>query len=164
MGLAALNRVPAVVVATAVAAVPVLAGVPLPAAATPQAVAAAAKPASTAVRTAAASVRAVGAVRSVPVVRAGGTVRAVRRTPDEVWDRIAECESDGDWQADTGNGYYGGLQIWPPTWREADGLRFAARPDLATRREQITVGEEILRQQGWEAWPGCAADLGLLPD
>ncbi|MEV4613481.1 transglycosylase family protein [Kitasatospora sp. NPDC049258] len=90
---------------------------------------------------------------------------AALRTPDQVWDRLARCESGGDWQADTGNGYYGGLQIWPPTWEEADGLRFAARPDLATRREQITVGEEILRQQGWEAWGGCAVSLGLLrPD
>jgi hypothetical protein len=81
---------------------------------------------------------------------------------DMVWDELAGCESDGDWQADTGNGYYGGLQIWPPTWEEADGFAFADRPDHATRREQITVAEEILRQQGWEAWPSCSRDIGLL--
>ena len=81
---------------------------------------------------------------------------------DTVWDELAGCESDGDWQADTGNGYYGGLQIWPPTWEEADGLAFADRPDHATRREQITVAEEILRRQGWEAWPSCSRDIGLL--
>ncbi|GAA1988233.1 hypothetical protein GCM10009738_80280 [Kitasatospora viridis] len=82
--------------------------------------------------------------------------------PDGVWDQVADCESDGDWAADTGNGYYGGLQIWPPTWREAGGLDYAARPDLASRRQQISVAREILREQGWEAWGGCARDLGLL--
>ncbi|MFE9425819.1 transglycosylase family protein [Kitasatospora sp. NPDC006697] len=82
--------------------------------------------------------------------------------PDSVWDQVADCESDGDWTANTGNGYYGGLQIWPPTWREAGGLGYATRPDKATRRQQITVAREILRQQGWEAWGGCARDLGLL--
>ncbi len=82
--------------------------------------------------------------------------------PDATWDRVADCESDGDWTANTGNGYYGGLQIWPPTWREAGGLRLASRPDRATRRQQITVAQEILRQQGWQAWSSCARDLGLL--
>ncbi|WP_083976189.1 transglycosylase family protein [Kitasatospora azatica] len=81
---------------------------------------------------------------------------------DATWERVADCESDGDWAADTGNGYYGGLQIWPPTWKEAGGLAYAARPDLATRRQQITVAQEILRQQGWPAWAACARDLGLL--
>ncbi|MFD9123474.1 transglycosylase family protein [Kitasatospora sp. NPDC059571] len=82
--------------------------------------------------------------------------------PDETWDALADCESGGDWQADTGNGYYGGLQIWLPIWRDADGLRFAERPDLATRREQITVAGEILRLQGWQAWSDCAHAIGLL--
>ncbi|MER5640283.1 transglycosylase family protein [Kitasatospora sp. NPDC002227] len=82
--------------------------------------------------------------------------------PDSVWQRLADCESDGDWHADTGNGYYGGLQIWPPTWREAGGLRYADRPDRAPRRQQIAVAEEIRRRQGWAAWAGCARDLGLI--
>ena len=32
------------------------------------------------------------------------------------WDRIAQCESGGNWHANTGNGYYGGLQfnLWAP--------------------------------------------------
>ncbi|MFB7947064.1 transglycosylase family protein [Kitasatospora phosalacinea] len=95
---------------------------------------------------------------------AAGTPAAAtgRRTPDLVWDRLADCESGGDWQADTGNGYYGGLQIWPPTWREAGGLRYADRPDHAGRRQQITVAEEVLRRQGWQAWGGCAREIGVL--
>ncbi|PYC79966.1 hypothetical protein C7C46_13505 [Streptomyces tateyamensis] len=103
----------------------------------------------------------VAALMAVPAraVAAGGPVAAV---PDATWDRLADCEADGDWHTNTGNGYYGGLQIWPPTWREADGLRYATRPDLATRRQQIQVAQEILRQQGWQAWASCARDLGLL--
>ncbi|WBP86370.1 transglycosylase family protein [Kitasatospora cathayae] len=48
------------------------------------------------------------------------------------------------------------------TWTESGGLHFADRADHASRREQTTVGEEIVRQQGWEAWPSCARELGLL--
>ncbi|MDQ0311306.1 hypothetical protein J2S46_005862 [Kitasatospora herbaricolor] len=79
---------------------------------------------------------------------------------DAVWDELAQCESSGDWRADTGNGYYGGLQIWPPTWAEAGGPAFADRPDHATRREQIVVAEQILRMQGWGAWPVCSREIG----
>ncbi|AUG80389.1 hypothetical protein CFP65_5695 [Kitasatospora sp. MMS16-BH015] len=86
----------------------------------------------------------------------------VSAAPDAVWQQLAECESDGDWHADTGNGYYGGLQIWPPTWREAGGLRYADRPDRAPRRQQIAVAEEIRRKQGWGAWAACAREIGVL--
>ncbi|MFF4343778.1 transglycosylase family protein [Kitasatospora sp. NPDC001540] len=104
-----------------------------------------------------------GLLLPAAVALTAGTPAAARQsTSDLVWDRLADCESDGDWQADTGNGYYGGLQIWPPTWREAGGLRYADRPDHAGRRQQITVGEEILRLQGWQAWGGCAREIGML--
>ncbi|MER7624745.1 transglycosylase family protein [Streptomyces sp. NPDC126503] len=77
------------------------------------------------------------------------------------WGCVAECESSGRWNANTGNGYYGGLQFWQPTWVEHGGLRFAARADLATRQQQITVAEEVLRTQGWKAWPTCSKRYGL---
>ena len=38
-----------------------------------------------------------------------------------VWDRIAQCESGGNWHINTGNGYYGGLQFSAGTWRAAGG-------------------------------------------
>ncbi|MEU4117848.1 transglycosylase family protein [Kitasatospora sp. NPDC028055] len=108
-------------------------------------------------------IRAGAAVAVVLAVVAGGVrAGAATRVADLVWDQLADCESGGDWQADTGNGYYGGLQIRPTTWAEAGGLRFADRPDHGSRREQTTVGEEILRQQGWEAWPACARELGMI--
>ncbi|MGR7000258.1 transglycosylase family protein [Yinghuangia aomiensis] len=72
------------------------------------------------------------------------------------------CESSGRWDIDTGNGYYGGLQIQPSTWDEAGGTDYAPLPHQATRREQITVAEKILRMQGWGAWPQCAPTRPLL--
>nr|WP_229851689.1 transglycosylase family protein [Streptomyces roseolus] len=77
------------------------------------------------------------------------------------WGCVAECESSGRWDANTGNGYYGGLQFWQPTWIEYGGLAYARRADLATRRQQITVAEDVLRVQGWGAWPVCSKRYGL---
>ncbi|MET8983616.1 transglycosylase family protein [Streptomyces sp. NPDC004539] len=77
------------------------------------------------------------------------------------WSCVADCESGGRWDADTGNGYYGGLQFWPPTWKEFGGLRYAPRADLATKEQQIAVAQEVLAVQGWEAWPECSARYRL---
>ncbi|MFF0064527.1 transglycosylase family protein [Streptomyces sp. NPDC005279] len=77
------------------------------------------------------------------------------------WSCIAECESGGDWHSNTGNGYYGGLQFWQPTWEAFGGLVYAPRADLATREEQIDVAEEVLRVQTWSAWPVCSKKYGL---
>ncbi|NUS24646.1 MAG: LysM peptidoglycan-binding domain-containing protein [Streptomyces sp.] len=77
------------------------------------------------------------------------------------WSCVAECESSGRWTANTGNGFYGGLQFWQPTWEEFGGLRYAPRADLATRAQQIAVAQEVLAVQGWEAWPVCSRRYGL---
>ncbi|MFF9691209.1 transglycosylase family protein [Streptomyces sp. NPDC014623] len=71
------------------------------------------------------------------------------------WDRIAECESSGRWNINTGNGYHGGLQFAPSTWKAYGGGQYAPRADLATRAEQIAVGERVARSQGMGAWPTC---------
>jgi hypothetical protein len=78
-----------------------------------------------------------------------------------VWDRLATCESTQRWSANTGNGYYGGLQEDLVFWRRYGGLEFAARPDLAPRWAQIAVAERGLAVQGWGAWPYCSRRLGL---
>ncbi|MFG2136975.1 transglycosylase family protein [Streptomyces sp. NPDC048650] len=77
------------------------------------------------------------------------------------WGCVAKCESGGRWDANTGNGYYGGLQFGQPTWKGFGGLEYARRADLATREEQITVAERVLAIQGWGAWPVCAKRYGL---
>ncbi|MFI9587987.1 transglycosylase family protein [Streptomyces sp. NPDC052236] len=77
------------------------------------------------------------------------------------WSCLAQCESSGRWHANTGNGYYGGLQFRQSTWKKYGGLVYAPRADLATRKEQIKVAREVLRMQGWGAWPACAKRYGL---
>ena len=79
-----------------------------------------------------------------------------------VWDDLAECESDGNWSINTGNGYHGGPQFLGSTWRAYGGREFAERADLATRAEQITVAERVRDDVGFRAWPSCARRLGLL--
>ncbi|MBF9071139.1 LysM peptidoglycan-binding domain-containing protein [Streptacidiphilus fuscans] len=93
---------------------------------------------------------------ALPQSASGGT-----RVPATVWDRLAVCESNSRWHVNSGNGYYGGLQISLETWRESGGRRYASRPDLAGRIEQIATAERILAWQGWDAWPNCARSLGL---
>ncbi|MFD5149185.1 transglycosylase family protein [Streptomyces sp. NPDC058401] len=103
------------------------------------------------------------AVAAPPPPRPGAPGRAVDCGPGGQWpwDCVADCESGGRWTVNTGNGFYGGLQFWQPTWEEHGGLAFAPRADLATREQQIRIGEELLGSQGWEAWPVCAKRYGL---
>lgn len=68
------------------------------------------------------------------------------------WDAIAECESGGNWAIDTGNGYSGGLQFSPSTWRAYGGKGKASD---ASRSEQIAVAERVKAGQGIGAWPTC---------
>ena len=77
------------------------------------------------------------------------------------WDQLAQCESGGNWAINTGNGYYGGLQISRSTWHAHGGGRFAARPDRASKRQQIRVATRIKHSQGWGAWPACSARIGV---
>lgn len=72
-----------------------------------------------------------------------------------MWDRIAQCESGGNWSINTGNGYYGGLQFSQSTWVANGGTDFAARADLASREEQITVANRLYARAGLSPW-GCA--------
>jgi len=76
------------------------------------------------------------------------------------WDAIAGCESGGNWHINTGNGFYGGLQFTQGTWAGYGGTAYAARADLASREQQITVAERTLAKQGIGAWPVCGAKAG----
>ncbi|WP_433857169.1 transglycosylase family protein [Streptomyces kronopolitis] len=91
-----------------------------------------------------------------PAGRGAAVSRAPAGPPGPDWERIAACESSGRWHINTGNGYHGGLQIDLATWRAYGGDRFAPRADLASRAQQIAVGERIVRDRGLSAWPNCA--------
>jgi resuscitation-promoting factor RpfA len=85
--------------------------------------------------------------------------RAEIRTPLHDWTGVATCESGGDWHINTGDGYFGGVQESQQFWDSFGGRRYAARPDLATEVEQITVAEHGLAAQGENAWPICGIYL-----
>ena len=102
----------------------------------------------------------------VKSVMAGGFVAAsltsstvvASAAPTPNWDAIAQCESGGNWQANTGNGEYGGLQFKPATWTRYGGV---GNPATASRDEQIAVANRVFADQGVEAWPKCGSTSGV---
>lgn len=75
-----------------------------------------------------------------------------------VWDQLAKCESGGNWQTNTGNGFYGGLQFSASTWTGVGG---SGLPSENSREEQIKRGMILQERSGWGQWPACTSKLGL---
>jgi len=90
-----------------------------------------------------------GAVLST-AASAGGSV--------DQFERLARCESGGNWSINTGNGFYGGIQFDLATWR---GLGFDGYPHQAGKLTQIAAGQMLHGQRGWGPWPACSRALGL---
>lgn len=109
-----------------------------------------------------------GAAAPTPVASPQPAAAAPKTTPKRVaapaavsggvWDRLAACESGGNWSINTGNGYYGGLQFSLGSWQGVGGSGY---PHQASKAEQIVRAEQLLARQGWGAWPACSAKLGL---
>src|SRR6201997_2929667 len=74
------------------------------------------------------------------------------------WDAVAQCESGGNWHANTGNGEYGGLQFKPGTWTQYGGV---GNPAAASRDQQIAVANRVFAQDGLDPWPKCGSASGL---
>ena len=98
-----------------------------------------------------------GSAIAIPLLGAGSASAADGAT----WDRVAECESGGSWSQNTGNGYYGGLQLTQDDWENYGGLDFAPSADQASRGQQIAVAEKILADRGVGAWRTCGLLSGL---
>jgi hypothetical protein len=99
------------------------------------------------------------AVLTAPLVLAGpAQAGPLHQDP---WDRIAQCESGGNWSTHTGNGYSGGLQFSPSTWRSFGGGAYASTASGASRAQQIAIAEKVLHAQGWKAWPTCSKKAGV---
>ena len=92
-----------------------------------------------------------GAVAATPLVLGGGVAQATD------WDAVAQCESGGNWSTNTGNGFSGGLQFTPSTWKAFGGK---GSPTGASREEQIQVAEKVKAEQGMNAWPTCSKKTG----
>ena len=104
------------------------------------------------------SERSAAPVTSSSSRRSTATRSAAAPAGGSVWDRLAQCESGGNWSINTGNGYSGGLQFAPGTWAAHGGTGSAHN---ASRAEQIRVAERVRASQGWGAWPACSSKLGL---
>lgn len=103
------------------------------------------------------TVTAGGAGLALPLIAAASAGAASA----DVWDKVAACESTGNWHINTGNGYFGGLQFTRSTWAAYGGTDYAPRADLATREQQIAIAEKVLEGQGPGAWPVCSGKAGL---
>ncbi|MGV9313314.1 transglycosylase family protein [Streptomyces sp. NPDC003691] len=79
------------------------------------------------------------------------------------WDKVAQCESGGNWSINTGNGYYGGLQFSSSTWAAFGGTQYASNAHLASKAQQIAIAEKTLAGQGKGAWPKCGVGLSNTP-
>jgi resuscitation-promoting factor RpfA len=101
-----------------------------------------------------------GSAIAIPLLGATGASAATGTT----WDRVAECESGGSWSENSGNGYYGGLQLTQGDWEKYGGLEYAETADQASRNQQIAVAEKILDDQGVGAFSTCGVLSGLAKD
>lgn len=95
--------------------------------------------------------------------RAAAAAAAIRRqhvyTPaGGAWAELRQCESGGNYQENSGNGYYGAYQFLPSTWW---AIGFSGMPNQAPPSVQDAAARVLLQRQGWGAWPACSAALGL---
>ncbi|MFI1049391.1 transglycosylase family protein [Streptomyces griseoruber] len=98
-----------------------------------------------------------GSAIAIPLLAAGGASAA----DGTVWDKVAQCETDGSWSANKGGGEYGGLSLSQEDWETYGGLDYATRPDLASRNQQIAVAQQLLAKEGVGAWGTCGLTSGL---
>jgi murein DD-endopeptidase MepM/ murein hydrolase activator NlpD len=103
------------------------------------------------------TVTAGGAGMALPFMGTG----AAQAADVDTWNKVAACESTSNWNINTGNGFYGGLQFTQSTWEAYGGRAYAARADLASKDQQIAVAEKVLDGQGPGAWPVCSVRAGL---
>jgi hypothetical protein len=101
-----------------------------------------------------------GSAIAIPLLAASGASAA----DGTVWDKVAQCETGGSWSADKGGGEYGGLSLSQQDWEAYGGLDYAARPDLASRNQQIAVAQKVLAADGVGAWGTCGLTSGLTKD
>ncbi|WP_026542781.1 resuscitation-promoting factor [Paenarthrobacter nicotinovorans] len=95
-------------------------------------------------------------VAAAPAKASAPTSSGPTGAPNEaMWDRIAQCESGGNWSINSGNGYYGGLQFSSPTWLANGGGAYAPNASLATKAQQIDIANRLYAKNGLRDW-GCA--------
>ena len=79
-------------------------------------------------------------------------------TAGGVWAALRQCESGGNYQENTGNGFYGAYQFTASTWT---GLGYPGRPDQEPPAMQDQAAQRLQARSGWGQWPACSRKLGL---
>jgi hypothetical protein len=77
---------------------------------------------------------------------------------DSDFARLRQCESGGNYQINTGNGYYGAYQFDLSTWRS---VGFSGYPHQASPATQDAAARRLQALRGWSPWPACSRMLGL---
>lgn len=99
----------------------------------------------------------VGTKPKAAAAQAGGAntgAAAPAMMNEAMWDKIAQCESGGNWSINSGNGYYGGLQFDVRTWLGSGGGAYAPNAAGATKAQQIDIANRVYAQRGLQPW-GC---------
>ena len=76
----------------------------------------------------------------------------------QTFARLRQCESSGNYRANTGNGYYGAYQFSLATWRS---LGYRGRPHDASPAVQDEAARRLQARSGWGQWPACSRRLGV---
>jgi hypothetical protein len=92
------------------------------------------------------------AVREVRPCRLKCKMRKTIRPWHPKLDRMAECESDGQWHIATGNGFYGGLQFLPSTWWSVGGKGLPHQHSETAQKYRAVL---LIRRAGFSPWPNC---------
>jgi resuscitation-promoting factor RpfB len=99
--------------------------------------------------------------QAAPAASAGANTGAAAPAMmnEGMWDKIAQCESGGNWSINSGNGYYGGLQFDIRTWIGSGGGAYAPNASLASKSQQIDIANRVYAQRGLQPW-GCGWAAG----
>jgi hypothetical protein len=85
-------------------------------------------------------------------LRAARRVRHAASAVSPALQAIAACESGGNPQTDTGNGFYGKYQFTLATWQAVGG---SGNPAQASESEQDRRAAALLAMAGPGQWPVC---------
>lgn len=75
---------------------------------------------------------------------------------NDKWARLRQCESGGNYQTNTGNGFYGAYQFDLQTWQSVGG---SGLPSDAPPEEQDARARALYARRGAQPWPVCGRFL-----
>lgn len=96
---------------------------------------------------------------SIEVTPTQTPIIIVSSSSNDIWEKLADCETHGNWGSNTGNGYYGGLQFSEGAWISTGGT---GNPASVSKDEQIMRGKILQQRRGWSPWSNCSKKLNLL--